>query len=104
MSQTNYFIKGDGDDSEVNHHRRRRTVTVSSDMRSPAFDANGNRILKITRREAGGADVADVETAERVIQVRTIKYYIQCISMNNSIISFELSLIPNSNFLGNCTQ
>ena len=38
-------------------------------MRSPAFDANGNRILKITRREAGGADVADVETAERVIQV-----------------------------------
>ena len=40
-------------------------------MRSPAYDANGNRILKITRREAGGADVADVETAERVIQVRT---------------------------------
>ena len=69
MFQTKYFIKGDGDDSEVNHHRRRRTVTVSSDMRSPAFDANGNRILKITRREAGGADVADVETAERVIQV-----------------------------------
>ena len=68
MSHTNYLIQGDGDDSEV-HHRRRRTVTVSSDMRSPAFDANGNRILKITRREAGGADVADVETAERVIQV-----------------------------------
>ena len=98
MSQTNYFIKGDGDDSEVNHHRRRRTVTVSSDMRSPAFDANGNRILKITRREAGGADVADVETAERVIQVRTIKYYIQCIfiAIRSFHLSYHLSLIQIS--------
>lgn len=58
---------GDGDDSEVKHHRRRRTI--SSHMTSAAFDANGNRILKVSRREATGADVADVETAERVIQV-----------------------------------
>ena len=49
-------------------------------MRSPAFDANGNRILKITRREAGGADVADVETAERVIQVMYyLELHIACI-------------------------
>ena len=38
-------------------------------MTSSAFDANGNRILRVSRREANGADVADVETAERVIQV-----------------------------------
>ena len=38
-------------------------------MTSSAFDANGNRILKVVRREANGADVADVETAERIIQV-----------------------------------
>ena len=40
-------------------------------MTSSAFDANGNRILRVSRREANGADVADVETAERVIQVST---------------------------------
>ena len=86
MTQIKYFIKGDGDDSEVNHHRRRRTVTVSSDMRSPAFDANGNRILKITRREAGGADVADVETAERVIQVMYyLVLHIACIELNKLV-------------------
>ena len=67
-------------------------------MRSPAYDANGNRILKITRREAGGADVADVETAERVIQVRTIKYYIQCIfiAIRSFHLSYHLSLIQIS--------
>ena len=41
-------------------------------MTSAAFDANGNRILKVSRREATGADVADVETAERVIQVTSL--------------------------------
>ena len=97
MYQTNYFIKGDGDDSEVNHHRRRRPVTVSSDMRSPAFDANGNRILKITRREAGGADVADVETAERVIQVMYyLVLHIACIiAIRLFRMSYHLSLIQN---------
>ena len=44
-------------------------MTVGSHMTSSAFDANGNRILRVSRREANGADVADVETAERVIQV-----------------------------------
>ena len=63
------LFSGDGHDSEVKHHRRRRTVTVGSHMTSSAFDANGNRILRVSRREANGADVADVETAERVIQV-----------------------------------
>ena len=73
MNSYNYTIlihsPGDGHDSEVKHHRRRRTVTVGSHMTSSAFDANGNRILRVSRREANGADVADVETAERVIQV-----------------------------------
>ena len=41
-------------------------------MTSSAFDANGNRILKVSRREAGGTDVADVETAERIIQVTVV--------------------------------
>ena len=63
---------GDGDDSEVKRHRRRRTV--STHMTSPAFDANGNRILKVSRRDTGGTDVADVETAEKVIQVTNKTY------------------------------
>ena len=66
-------------------------------MRSPAFDANGNRILKITRREAGGADVADVETAERVIQVMYyLVLHIACIiAIRLFRMSYHLSLIQN---------
>ena len=46
-------------------------------MTSSAFDANGNRILRVSRREANGADVADVETAERVIQVNILSVIIK---------------------------
>ena len=46
---------------------------------SATFDANGNRILSVTRREAAGGngdvtDVADVETAEKIIQVRILAW------------------------------
>ena len=66
---------GDGDDSEVKRHRRRRTVSTL--MTSSAFDANGNRILKVSRRDTGGTDVADVETAEKVIQVTNKTYGVE---------------------------
>ena len=45
--------------------KRRKTRDVAANM-SPRFDANGNRILRVVRREA--TEVADLET-EKVIQV-----------------------------------
>ena len=46
--------------------RKRRS---GSTLMSPAYDANGNRILHVVKREADQAEKADVET-EKVIQVR----------------------------------
>ena len=50
-----YFFLFQGDDFEV--HRKRRHVT----------DANGNRILRVVKRDA--TEMAEVETTERIIQV-----------------------------------
>ena len=58
-------------------------------MTSSAFDANGNRILRVSRREANGADVADVETAERVIQVSTCVLIAKNKSFSSKVINFH---------------
>ena len=63
-------------------------------MTSSAFDANGNRILKVSRREAGGTDVADVETAERVIQVI---FYLRLVFKSYHII-VNSNVLVNNNF------
>ena len=47
-----------GDDFEV-HRRKKRQVT----------DANGNRVLRVVKRDA--TEMAEVETTERIIQVKT---------------------------------
>jgi len=55
LKDVNSVDSSTGDDFEV--HRRRRTVT----------DANGNRILRVVKRDA--TEMAEVETTERIIQV-----------------------------------
>jgi len=55
LKDVNSVDSSTGDDFEV--HRKRRTVT----------DANGNRILRVVKRDA--TEMADVETTERIIQV-----------------------------------
>ena len=47
-----------GDDFEVKNREKRH---------SPAFDSNGNRILRVVKRDA--TEMAEVETTERIIQV-----------------------------------
>ena len=46
-----------GDDFDVNKSRKRRHVT----------DSNGNRILRVVKRDA--TEMAEVETTEKIIQV-----------------------------------
>ena len=41
----------------------------SRKRRSPAKDANGNRILRVVKRDA--TEMAEVETTEKIIQVKT---------------------------------
>ena len=45
-----------GDDFEVKNREKRH-----------AFDANGNRILRVVKRDA--TEMAEVETTEKIIQV-----------------------------------
>ena len=49
----------EGKDQIVNRRRRRHAV-----------DANGNRILRIVKRDA--TEIAEVETTEKIIQVTTL--------------------------------
>ena len=46
-----------GDDFDVNKSRKRRHAT----------DSNGNRILRVVKRDA--TEMAEVETTEKIIQV-----------------------------------
>ena len=64
---TSLFLMSLGEDAtvEVKNERSRRSAAAAP-FQSPAKDANGNRILRVVRRDA--KDVADLET-EKVIQV-----------------------------------
>ena len=48
-----------GDDFDVNKSRKRRHAT----------DSNGNRILRVVKRDA--TEMAEVETTEKIIQVQS---------------------------------
>ena len=55
-----------GDDFDVNNKDKN-----SRRRRSPAKDANGNRILRVVKRDA--TEMAEVETTEKIIQVKKEK-------------------------------
>ena len=54
-----------GDDFDVNKSRKRRHAT----------DSNGNRILRVVKRDA--TEMAEVETTEKIIQVIITKLLIR---------------------------
>lgn len=65
-----------GDDFEVHRRKRRSHVT----------DANGNRILRVVKRDA--TEMAEVETTEKIIQVYSPKkdiYLWKLLNHNHSI-------------------
>ena len=60
-----YFRMLQGDDFDVNKSRKRRHAT----------DSNGNRILRVVKRDA--TEMAEVETTEKIIQVIITKLLIR---------------------------
>lgn len=81
-----------GEDSTVEvdgSSRSRRDATAA--FQSPAKDGNGNRILRVVRRDA--TDMADLET-EKVIQVISEKKSPPILKLGQYI--FSLRLFPRS--------
>jgi len=62
LKDVNTVDSASGDDFDVNNKDKN-----SRRRRSPAKDANGNRILRVVKRDA--TEMAEVETTEKIIQV-----------------------------------